>query len=125
MHSIEKIITVADPKEYLCRLEGYTISHQEMLLTVSHQKTRGDKFYVFFFDVFCFSGVFHWNGAMLRTGTDTEYLEFMRLMMPSHEPPDVQLLNKKKYSRHLYIFETENAPIRLIASNAEQHQTLW
>jgi hypothetical protein len=88
------------------------------------QQDKADKFYVIFFGVLCFSGMFEWEGALLRIASDQEYLRFMEVMMPSKKIPADKLLDKQRFGQ-LYRFGKENEYIQLVATNAEQKKKLW
>lgn len=113
-----------EPERYLCRVYAYTQDRRELLVEVVHETKQDERFYIGFLEVTGFSGMMQWQGAVLRLGSDEEYLQFMQVMLTPGEVPDTGLIDREKYG-NLYIFEGAKRQVRLVALYMEQLKTLW
>ena len=115
--STTNLLEVENPDEYGCHVENYVSGHSRLAVYVRHD-TKNEKFYVDFDRVACFSGALRWHGAVLRLGSDEEYLQFMRQMRPLSKRTDDDLINPM-WLLHIYVFEGEDGPVKLIAGRHE------
>ena len=72
--------------------------------------------------VLCFSGTLDWDYAILRMGSEKEFLQFMAEMHPSGLS-DEELRSKNIYGK-LFIFESKNHQVRLVADSFNRLESL-
>ena len=107
------LLNLEEPDAYYCAIRQYYVGHHEMMVQATHELTK-ERIYIVFNHVYCFSGILGWKSASLRQASEEEYLQFMHTMMPNSTISKAELLDEIRFG-HLYIFEAEIGPVKVVA----------
>jgi hypothetical protein len=116
-HNMDNIFGLENPETYQCIVWQYHISHGWLQIQLEKEQQR---IYADFAMASYFEGIMRWQGARFKTASEEEFLGLLR--NAGYDKQHVELHHK---ASRLYIIDTPNSQIRVIAAARVWLTTQW